>query len=150
MKQWLIALSMVLSNLVPAYSLERVRPFERIPAENREYPYDARLPACEDTSVTGLISSRFAQREQNYWNNTLTMVDVTHIRTVAFRPNGSDLIPRRYCHATVLFSDHKKRGVDYIIVEDASIIGWTWGVEWCVAGLERHLSYDGRCRAARP
>jgi hypothetical protein len=122
----------------------------RIQAENREYAYDAVLPACNDGGVTGLIASRFAERETNFWKSNLSISEVSQIKPRGFRPNGSDLIPRRYCTANVQLSNHKKHRLDYIIVEDAGIIGLNYGVEWCISGLDRNYAYDGGCRAARP
>ena len=37
---------------------------EITPAEQRQYPYDASLPGCDDSSVLGDIVSRFSQ-DQN-------------------------------------------------------------------------------------
>jgi hypothetical protein len=122
----------------------------RIQAENREYAYDAVLPACTDGDVTGLIASRFAERETNFWNSSLTVTELSKIKQSGFRPNGSDLVPRRYCTANVRLSNHKKHRLDYIIVEDAGIIGMNYGVEWCISGLDRNYAYDGGCKAARP
>ena len=123
---------------------------ERVRAEDRAYPYTANLPVCEDTGVLGKVVSRFEDRERDYRNSNLSIVEVRDVRTVAFRPNGPDLIPRRYCTATVLTSDLIKRRLDYFVAEDASIIGWTYGVEWCVAGLDFSHTYGGRCQGARP
>ena len=122
----------------------------RVTAESREYSYSAILPGCEDTGVLGKVTSRFEDRERDYRNSTLSIVELRNVRTVAFRPNGLDLIPRRYCTATAITSDNVKRRLDYFVVEDASIIGWSYNVEWCVSGLDFSYSYDGRCRAARP
>jgi hypothetical protein len=123
---------------------------ERVPAEQREYPYSASLPACDDQGVLNKISGRLSGREFWFWSNDLSITDVKEIRMVGFRPNGPDLIPRRYCHAAVVTSDNQKRVMDYNIIEDAGIIGWGYGVEWCISGLERNYSHDGDCRTARP
>jgi hypothetical protein len=40
--------------------------------------------------------------------------------------------------------------VNYWIGEDTGIIGMTWGVEWCVAGLDRNWAFNPRCKMARP
>ncbi len=141
---------LTLSLLLGVVCTPPVVALERIAAETREYAFNARLPACEDGAVTGLIASRFAGREASYWKSNLQISEVSHIRMVGFRPNGPDLIPRRYCSATVVTSDLKKRRMDYIIVESAGIIGWSYGVEWCLSGLDRNYAYDGGCRSARP
>jgi hypothetical protein len=30
------------------------------------------------------------------------------------------------------------------------MIGSTWGIEWCVVGLDRNWSYNPACKMARP
>ena len=47
-------------------------------------------------------------------------------------------------------SDGRKRAVSYWIGEDTGMIGASWGVEWCVAGLDRNWAYNPRCKMARP
>ena len=127
-----------------------VHALKRVKAELREYPYTAQLPACNDGGVTGLIASRFAAREREFWSSGLKINEIFKIKDISFRPNGRDIIPRRYCSATVALSNSKKHHIDYFITEDAGIIGWNYGVDWCVSGLNRHYAYDGQCRAARP
>ena len=119
-------------------------------AEDREYRYSAILPGCENQGVLDTVTGRFADRELDYRNSSLTIVELHTIRTVAFRPNGPDLIPRRYCSAVVRTSDLVKRSLDYFIVEDGSQIGFTYGVEWCVSGLDYSYTYGARCSGARP
>ncbi|MBY0611830.1 MAG: hypothetical protein K2P80_06565 [Beijerinckiaceae bacterium] len=142
-----VALALVSALLVssPALAFNK-----RIRAEDREYPYTANIPACEDTGVISKVVGRFEDRERDYRNSNLSIVEVRDVRPVAFRPNGPDLIPRRYCTAQVVTSDLVKRRLDYFVVEDASVIGWTWGVEWCVSGLDFSHTYGGRCKGARP
>jgi hypothetical protein len=43
-----------------------------------------------------------------------------------------------------------RRAVHYAIVEDAGYLGVTWGVEWCVVGLDRNWAYSPACKMARP
>lgn len=40
--------------------------------------------------------------------------------------------------------------VYYSIVEDGGFIGASWGVEWCVDGLDRSWTYAPNCRMAKP
>ncbi len=134
-------------------------------AEERVFAYDAQLPACDDPGVVGRIQSRFDGREPRYWNSNLQLTGVDRIRETHFRPNGQDLIPRRYCTARALLSDGKYHRLDYNLVEDAGITGWhgslffglvrfptsaSYNVEWCVSGLDRHNTYAPDCRMARP
>ena len=112
--------------------------------------YDGIVPACQDPSVTGKIASRFAENEAEYWNSTLVIQGFDRLREIAFEPWGPDFIPRRFCAARVLTSDGRFRTVDYSIAEDLGWIGATWGVEWCVNGLDRPLAYAPNCKMAQP
>lgn len=124
--------------------------YEVTPAEKRILPYSADLPNCGDPSVLAAISSRFAEKEAKFWNSALTIVEYEHIRALAWRPGGLDLIPRRYCTASATVSDGKRRRIDYSVREDLDFIGNGWGVEWCVTGLDRNWAYQPACRMARP
>jgi hypothetical protein len=69
---------------------------------------------------------------------------------VAWRPWGLDTIPRRFCTGTVTISDGSRRRIDYSVREDLGIIGAEYGVEWCVAGLDRNWAYNPACKMAQP
>ena len=110
--------------------------------------FEGAVPACE--SALGLIASRFATKEGGFWNSALQIVDFERVRETAFRPWASDTIPRRFCSAVALVNDGRKRPVHYWIGEDTGMIGASWGVEWCVVGLDRNWSYSPGCKMARP
>jgi hypothetical protein len=110
--------------------------------------YDAVLPACD--AALGTIASRFAQKEGRFWNSDLRILDFEKVRENAFRPWAAGTIPRRFCSAVALVSDGRKHAVNYAIGEDTGMIGMTWGVEWCVVGLDRNWAYNPRCKMARP
>lgn len=125
----------------------------RMPAENWTHPYSASpsaIPACTDASVHSHIASRFAGTQTEYWNSNLTIVSFQKLRAVAFRPWGLDYIPRLFCTGEVTTSDGHRRSVDFVVGEDTGIIGATWGVEFCVGGLDRNLAYAPDCKMARP
>jgi hypothetical protein len=137
----------------------------RMPAEHRYFAYDAQVAACDSPSVLDRIRHRFDRREAQDWRTDLRIAEIAHVRQTHFRPNGLDLIPRRYCHAKVLVSDGRWRPLWYNIVEDAGMAGWqgslflglvqfptpgSFNVEWCIDGLDRHRTYAQHCRMARP
>ncbi len=121
-----------------------------VPAEQRYSAYSADLPACDDSGVLARISDRFAQKESGYWNSPLQIGGYDRVREIGFRSNGLGYIPRRYCVARALDSDSKERTVIYDIEESLGMIGWGYGVEWCVVGLDRDLAYAPACGALRP
>jgi hypothetical protein len=138
---------------------------ERLRAENRKFAYDAQLPACDSANVIGRIQSRFDGREAGFWNSALTLTTIDRVKETRFRPNGPDLIPRRYCTARATLSNGRHHMLQYNLVEDAGITGWhgslflglvrfptsaSYGLEWCISGLDRSWTYSPDCRMARP
>jgi hypothetical protein len=120
------------------------------PAERREVPFDANIPACNDPLVLGQIANRFASTEWRFWNSGLTLLSFERVRQDAWRPWGLDVIPRRFCSGVVLVSDGHRRPISYSIREDLGFIGVSWGTEWCITGLDRHYAYAPYCKQARP
>jgi hypothetical protein len=120
------------------------------PAEKRVFPYDTQIPACHDVAVLEKIASYFAEKEAKYWQSSLRIAEYEQIRPVAWRPWGLDYIPRRFCHGKVITTDGVKRRIDYSVREDLAVIGVSWGVEWCVHGLDRNWAYEPACQMARP
>jgi hypothetical protein len=115
--------------------------------------YDAVLPVCEDPAVLGRIAARFAEKESRFWQSALQILGFDRIRETAFRPwapGAPDAIPRRFCSGTALVSDSRARTIYYWIGEDTGMIGASWGVEWCVVGLDRNWAYNPGCRMAQP
>ncbi len=110
--------------------------------------YDGQLPPCE--AALGKISARFAEKEGRFWNSTLQILEFEQVREIAFRPWAEGTVPRRFCSAVAVVSDGLKHRVNYSIGEDTGMIGMTWGVEWCVAGLDRNWAYNPACKMARP
>ena len=110
--------------------------------------YDGVLPPCE--AALGWIQSRFAQKEGRFWNSDLQIVGFNRVREIAYRPWAPETIPRRYCTAVAAVSDGRNHTVNYSIGEDTGIIGMSWGVEWCVVGLDRNWAYNPACKMARP
>jgi hypothetical protein len=121
------------------------------PAEQRYSPYDAvNLPPCDDPGVLARISAGFQGKESEYWNSTLQIGGYDRVRQIGLRANGLGYIPRRYCIARAQVSDLKPRAVIYAIEEDLGFVGWGYGVQWCVVGLDRNLAYAPGCQAVRP
>ena len=115
--------------------------------------YDGAVPECD--WGLGTIASRFHAKEQHFWASDARIETFADVKQIAFRPWSDKLIPRRYCEAKVLVSSahynaQRWTKVYYSIGEDTGFAGFTWGVTWCVVGLDRNLAYAPRCRAARP
>jgi len=90
------------------------------------------------------------RKEDQYWNSDLKIVNFEQLRETAFRSWAANTIPRRFCSGIVEVSDGRKHPIHYTIAEDTGMIGASWGVEWCVVGLDRNWSYNPACKMAKP
>jgi len=112
--------------------------------------FEGVMPACDSPAALAKISSRFAEKENRFWSPDLSIVAFDNVREVAYRPGPPNTIPRRFCSAIAFVSDGLKHPIYYSIGEDTGMIGQTYGVEWCVAGLDRNWAYSPSCKMARP
>jgi hypothetical protein len=112
--------------------------------------YEAVVPLCDEPAPLAKIQTRFAIKEHRFWNSELKIVGFEGLREVSFMPWASGTIPRRFCTGKVLISDGSFRRIHYLIAEDTGILGATWGVEWCVVGLDRNWAYNPDCKMALP
>ena len=121
-----------------------------VPSEARWAPFYANMPGCDNSGVLSTVSGRFGQTQQKFWNSQLAIGGFDRVREIGFRANGLAYIPRRYCIARAAMSDSKERTVIYNVVSAFGIIGMTWGVEWCVVGLDPNFAYAPACSTLRP
>lgn len=112
--------------------------------------YDASVPLCDEPFALFKIQSRFSRKESRFWASSLEIVRFEQVREVAFRPWADNTIPRRFCSARALTSDGQWRVVHFSIIEDSGMIGASWGVEWCVTGVDRNWANHPACRQAKP
>lgn len=112
--------------------------------------YSGKLPECDNGRALGIIRNRFQNKEHDFWNSKLGIVQFANVQETASRPWASDTIPRRFCSASALLSDGVWRPVHYLIGEDLGLIGATWDVEWCVVGVDRNWASNPACRMMRP
>jgi hypothetical protein len=120
------------------------------PAEARWAPFVQDMPACDDGGVLSTISSRFGQTQREFWDPNLAIQGFDRVREIGFRSDGLSYIPRRYCIARAAMSDQKYRTVAYAVATQLGIIGNTWGVEWCVVGVDPTFAYVPDCEVIRP
>ncbi|SRR6266545_3142692 len=112
--------------------------------------YDGKLPPCNDEGALNKIAARFGEKEGGFWNSKLTIVAFDQVRETAYRPWAPHTVPRRFCSAMAFVSDGLKHPIHYSIAEDLGMIGASYGVEWCVVGLDRNWAYNPACKMARP
>ncbi|HXW72236.1 MAG TPA: hypothetical protein VEK34_12465 [Methylocella sp.] len=120
------------------------------PAERQYIPYADAVPFCDDPAVLERIQSRFRDSEAEFWNTGLVILGFDEVREIGYKTNGLDYIPRRYCVAKVFLNTEHPRQVSYAIGEDLGIIGFGFGVQWCISGFDRERVYAPNCKMARP
>jgi hypothetical protein len=112
--------------------------------------YEGKLPPCDYPDALVKIASRFNQTENMYWAIDLRVVNFERIRETAFRPWAANTVPRRFCSGIVEISDGRRHTIYYSIAEDTGMIGASWGIEWCIVGLDRNWAYNPACKIAGP
>jgi hypothetical protein len=112
--------------------------------------YDRVLPACDYSQALDRIIANFHTKEYRFWNSELRIVGIENIHETADLPWAAQSIPRRFCSGTAVVNDGTKHLINYSIAEDTGMIGMGWGVNFCVADLDRNWAYRPECRAARP
>lgn len=112
--------------------------------------YESNVPTCDDWWVTNRIQTKFSEKEGQFWNSSLRINAIEGIKETALRPWHYAAIPRRFCSAVATVNDGSRRPIYYSVAEDTGVIGLTWGVEWCVVGLDRNWAYNPTCKMARP
>jgi hypothetical protein len=112
--------------------------------------YDRVIPTCDYPAALDRIIGRFDTKEHRFWNSDLRIVGIEDIHETAVLPWAAQSIPRRFCSGTALINDGRRHPIYYSIAEDTGMIGMSWGVDFCVQGLDRNWAYNPACRAARP
>ncbi len=111
--------------------------------------YSGYVPTCEYGLNTIDLSFR-DRRKAGSGPPDLQIVSFENVQEDVSQPWIAGTIPRRFCNAVANVSDGLKHKVYYSIGEDTGMIGMTWGVEWCVDGLDRNWAYNPHCKMARP
>lgn len=112
--------------------------------------YSRDMPTCDYAPALDQIMFDFHTKESRFWNSELQIVGIEDIRQSAYLPWAAQSIPRRFCSGTALINDGKRHAIYYSIATDTGPIGMSWGVEFCVVGLDRNWAYNPACRAAKP
>jgi hypothetical protein len=112
--------------------------------------YDRIMPACDFPGALDRIIGDFRAKEARFWNSELQIVGIERIRETTELAWAAQSIPRRFCSGTAVTNDGARRAIYYSIAEDTGTIGVTYGVNFCVVGLDRNMASGPDCRAARP
>ena len=112
--------------------------------------YNRVVPACDYPAALDRIIANFRTKEFRFWNSELRIVGFENIRELECLPWAAQAIPRRFCSGIAVINDGGRHTIYYSIAEDTGMIGMDWGVNFCVAGLDRDWAYNPGCRSAGP
>lgn len=106
---------------------------------------------CSEAWVLNKITSRFHHQVRHVPNlPDVVITDFRRIHQQRYLPAGDNWpIGRRYCGATVALSNGHDRTIWYLIEEGQGFASVGDNVEFCVAGFDRWMVYNGRCRVLR-
>jgi hypothetical protein len=106
---------------------------------------------CGEAWVLRTITARFDHQVKNVPHlPDVRILDFHGIHQNRYLPAYEDWpIGRRYCGATVALSDGHSRDIWYLIEEGQGFASIGDNVEFCVAGFDRWMVYNGRCRVLR-
>lgn len=117
-----------------------------IPAELRG---EGKVPYCDDGGVIKKITKRFRKNNIHHRDNDLEFERMEEIRETGFVKNPSDNTDRRYCAARVYLTNGKHPTVYYLVLERDGLASLTWGVDFCVSGLDFERAHGSHCRSLR-
>jgi hypothetical protein len=105
---------------------------------------------CASPAILQQIEKRFAHAERHLHKSGLDIVSLTRVHQHRFEEAGKRKpIARRYCGATALMNDGRKRNVWYVIEDGMGFAGYGDTVEFCISGLDPLRAYGGHCRVLR-
>lgn len=106
---------------------------------------------CAQSWVLNKITSRFRHQVRHVPNlPDVAILNFQRIHEHRYLPASEEWpIGRRYCGATVALSDGQNRSIWYLIEEGQGFASIGDNVEFCVAGFDRWMVYNGRCRILR-
>jgi hypothetical protein len=106
---------------------------------------------CGESWVLNKITSRFRHQVRHVPNlPDVAITDFRRIHQHRYLPASDNWpIGRRYCGATVALSNGHDRTIWYLIEEGQGYASVGDNVEFCVAGFDRWMVYNGRCRILR-
>ena len=106
---------------------------------------------CDDPHILGRIESKFRYQVRHVPH--LPDVEITAFHRIHERRyipfDEQHPIARRYCAASAMLSDGRKRAIFYLIEDRMGFAGVGDNVEFCVPGFDRWFVYNGRCRVLR-
>ena len=105
---------------------------------------------CGDPAILKTVAKRFHHQSHEVHHDRLTIDIFDDVHQHRYYP-AKELRPiaRRYCGATAVLSDGRRKTLWYFIETHAGFAGWGDNVEFCVSGFDKWNVYNAYCRVAR-
>lgn len=115
---------------------------------NNSHVWNKQARECDDASILRKIERRFRHQVHHVPNlPDVEIIEFQRIHQHRYLPARDDRpIARRYCGATVVLSDGKRRNINFLIEDEMGFASIGDNVEFCVSGFDRWFVYNGRCR----
>jgi len=105
------------------------------------------FPHCHDEKVLEKIIERFNWAEDNTFQRGFYLGNIERVRERVVQTNSA--IPRRYCRGHARLTNGRHPTIYYLIEGGQGFAGNSFGVEFCMSGLDPMREYDGSCRVLR-
>ena len=105
---------------------------------------------CGDPAILKTVAKRFHHQSHNVHHDRLRIDIFDDVHQHRYYP-AKELRPiaRRYCGATAVLSDGRRKTLWYFIETHAGFAGIGNNVEFCVSGFDKWNVYNAHCRIAR-
>ncbi|MGB8816885.1 MAG: hypothetical protein WCC66_03080 [Rhizobiaceae bacterium] len=111
---------------------------------------DVEASECSDPAILKKVARRFHHQSHEVHHDRLRIEDFAKVHQHRYYPPiKTRSIARRYCGATAVLSDGRRRTLWYFIETEAGFAGIGDNVEFCVSGFDRWNVYNAHCRIAR-
>lgn len=116
----------------------------------RKAPPVVKVGPCGEPGVLREIARRFDRTEARYWHTGVRMAEIVNPRPASTRTWPPETTIIHYCTATAYLSDGARHELVYWLREATGFAGYGRGIEFCLVGRDRQMSYAPACRMLRP
>jgi len=107
------------------------------------------LPECDRADVLAKINRTLTIAESNVVRSGDPVAQLRYIRQSKLRDQGPRAFAQRYCRATGITENGRKKRVYYLIEARGGFAGYTYGVEACILGRDPWKVHGAYCRSLR-
>lgn len=107
------------------------------------------LPECDSAGVLAKINRTLTIAESNVVRSGDPVAQLRTIRQSKLRDHGPRAFAQRFCRATGITENGRKKRVYYLIEARGGFAGYSYGVEACILGRDPWKIHGAYCRSLR-